>query len=267
MSHTHQNKKAYAGARSQNQSAITSFFSPASASPTDAPASSYAAPTLPPAIQSNLLNVGMRVRKSVPEGYKTGSYSAFTLFSDTTVPKFTNTNTTTTITMAPSASTTSTSPKTRPRSGNRELTPFCGSAILRVGGMSSQQWGAYSPENETEDVPFLTSSQESVGSEDGEVSTPVGGNKRRFFDEEEESGEGVVVMGGFSPLGVLGERRRLAVPRRKKTWSGNGKLPAHVGQVRIFGQENSGVGVAGDFEDADFLDYELAGEVEMSGCN
>ncbi|EKD16459.1 ribonucleotide reductase inhibitor [Drepanopeziza brunnea f. sp. 'multigermtubi' MB_m1] len=264
MSHTHQNKKAYAGARSQNQSAITSFFSPASASPADAPVSAYAAPILPPAIQSNLLNVGMRIRKSVPEGYKTGSYSAFTLFSDTTVP--TTTTTITTTTMAPSAPITSTSPKTRPRSGNRELTPFCGSAILRVGGMSSQQWGAYSPENETEDVPLLTSSQGSVGSEDGEVSTPVGGNKRRFL-EEEEADDGVVVMGGISPLGILGETRRLAVPRRKKTWSGNGKLPAHAGQVRIFGQENSGVGVAGDFEDADFLDYELAGEVEMSGCN
>lgn len=248
---SHPNKKAYAGARSQNQSAITSFFSPASASPDDAP-SAYAAPVLPHNVQSNLLNVGMRIRKSVPEGYKTGSYSAFSLFSDTTVP------------MAASSSPIS-PPKTRPRSGNRELTPFCGSAILKVGGMGTQQWGIHSSSDdgveEEDDVPFLMSSQETI---DGEVFTPSG-NKRRFLDEEEE---GAVVLDSVSPLRGLGERV-LAVPRRKK-WGGNGhgKIPAHAGQVRIFGQENFGIDAAADFEDAEFLDYEgLSREVEMSGCN
>jgi hypothetical protein len=42
-----------------NQAQITSFFAPA----------------LPNDVASNLLSVGMRVRKSVPEGYKSGTYA------------------------------------------------------------------------------------------------------------------------------------------------------------------------------------------------
>lgn len=44
------------------QPSITSFFN------------QDRVPALPPSVKSNLLNVGMRVRKSVPEGYKSGSY-------------------------------------------------------------------------------------------------------------------------------------------------------------------------------------------------
>lgn len=50
---------------SANQATITSFFKPA-ADPT---------PALSAAVQSGLLSVGMRVRKSVPEGYKSGTYA------------------------------------------------------------------------------------------------------------------------------------------------------------------------------------------------
>jgi hypothetical protein len=49
---------------SANQSQITNFFSR-----TQAPVA------LPDSVQSGLLSVGMRVRKSVPEGYKSGSYA------------------------------------------------------------------------------------------------------------------------------------------------------------------------------------------------
>ncbi|CCX08020.1 hypothetical protein FPQ18DRAFT_314632 [Pyronema domesticum] len=48
-----------------DQAPITSFFKPAE----------KLRPELPEAIQSSLISVGMRVRKSVPEGYKSGSYA------------------------------------------------------------------------------------------------------------------------------------------------------------------------------------------------
>ncbi|KAI5817254.1 hypothetical protein BZA77DRAFT_310184 [Pyronema omphalodes] len=48
-----------------DQAPITSFFKPAE----------KLRPELPEAIQSGLISVGMRVRKSVPEGYKSGSYA------------------------------------------------------------------------------------------------------------------------------------------------------------------------------------------------
>src|SRR4051812_33262795 len=123
-SHIHQAKRPYAGSHSQSQSTITNYFSPSSTLPGAASAPAPAQPTLPHAVQSSLLSVGMRIRKSVPEGYKTGSpYSSFSLFSDSTAP-----NSSSTIT-----------PKykgTRPRAGMRELTPFCG--LMKTGGLGVQ---------------------------------------------------------------------------------------------------------------------------------
>ncbi|CZT09256.1 uncharacterized protein RAG0_14068 [Rhynchosporium agropyri] len=289
----HQAKRPYAGTRSSSQSAITSYFSHASPSQetdinskpaayclSSQPHTSYT-PALPHSIQSNLLNVGMRVRKSVPEGYKTGSYSAFTLFADNTVPSDS--------TYSMSAMSSSPSPpalKTRPRSGARELTPFCG--ILTVGGMAAQQWGTYNSSGssgemdedstEEDDVPFLSSQGSTISSSSlqAEGAFTPGGNKRRFFEDEDEtsnlfssSSTGLSPNTFMDTSPVVGERI-LAVPRRKK--SAGGKGPGHISsQVRIFGQENlhggrNGNG-NGDFEDAEFLDYGLAGEVEMSGCN
>lgn len=171
-----------------------------------------------------------------------------------------------------------------------------------MGGMAGQQWGIYDPADgdggmdedtsgsEEDEVPFLssqgsTSTVSSEGSGMG-VYTP-GGNKRRFFEDEEggfgsaAAGTGTSSFGtgfgtgsGFGMGSGLGDRV-LAVPRRKKG-SGSGKVPVHTaGQVWIFGQENFNVGGGGkedvDFEDAEFLDYGLIGnadgEVEMGGCN
>ncbi|KAL2065561.1 hypothetical protein VTL71DRAFT_3231 [Oculimacula yallundae] len=285
----HQAKRPYEGTRASSQSSITSYFTHATPSdtsrqqlyslpPNTSLPTTNNTPSLPHSIQSNLLNVGMRVRKSVPEGYKTGSYSAFTLFADNTTPS-SNTNTPT------SAMPDSSSPpalKTRPRAGNRELTPFCG--ILTVGGMAAQQWGIYNPNggemdedlSEEDEVPFLSSQGSTISSSSLDDKYTPGGNKRRFFDDEDvnfnldsnaSSNFNSNGFMNFSPN--LGERV-LAVPRRKNT---AGKAPARTaGQVRIFGQENFNVGRSGngngeDFEDAEFLDYGLAGEVEMSGCN
>jgi hypothetical protein len=207
----------------------------------------------------------MRVRKSVPEGYKTGSnYSGFTLYSDSHSPTtVSNTQTSPTLPLQ----------RKGPRPRARELTPFCG--ILKVGGMAGQQWGIYNPssryneevmdeEDEEEEeemgLPGLTSSQESAtstSSGDFGRRTPMG-TKRRFFEDEDEVGD---ERGGEEML----RERVLAVPRRKK-WAGM------VGKGQ--GQENvnmgGGVGVVGqdiDFGEADFLDYGLVmdGEVEMGG--
>src|SRR3954451_22137749 len=88
-------KRQFAGAASDPaQRQITSFFGRASPSSADAaPRPSHQAalegPILPGQVQTGLLTVGMRVRKAIPEGYKTGStYNAFTLWADdnTTTP-------------------------------------------------------------------------------------------------------------------------------------------------------------------------------------
>lgn len=187
----------------------------------------------------------------MPEGYKTGSYSAFALFSDAPPSP----------THEPAMAVAQLSTegvKTRLRSGNRELTPFCG--ILSVGGMGAQQhW-----EEDEDDLPFLSSQGSTISSSSlmDEDTFSLNTNKRRFFEEEEEMIEGSVVMGG------LGQGQRLmAVPRRKKGLDGEGVGKGGV-RMRVFGQENSGNG-EGDFGDAEFLDYEglVAGdEVQMGGC-
>lgn len=70
------------------QPSITSFFARTDGPDTftstttitssyNAPTSSTASPALPSSVQASLLNVGMRVRKSVPEGYKTHKQAQF----------------------------------------------------------------------------------------------------------------------------------------------------------------------------------------------
>jgi hypothetical protein len=184
----------------------------------------------------------MRVRKSVPEGYKTGSYSAFTLFQDTPSPPVEEVKSATKVVARPRA---------------RELTPFCG--ILKVGGMAQQQWGIYNSvgngslgqeedadDGDEDEMPML-----SQGSTVSNASTASfgGPNKRRFdLEDDKEHEEEVKVLG-------LGERA-IAVPRRMK------KSVQKV--VRVVGQENLG---DVDFEDAEFLDYGLVGggDEEMGG--
>lgn len=244
----HQAKRPYAG----SQPSITSYFlqSPSAVSPmttysiSNFPSAAPAdprSPPLPPSVQSNLLSVGMRVRKSVPEGYKTGSYSAFTLFSDPTpvheVP----------VQQQPRIR----RPALRPSA--RELAPFCG--IMKVGGLAQQQrsWEAYEDETDSaimedeDDVPAL--SQGSTNSDSSVASRGVG--KRRFdLDEEDE-------VSGEKDFVPLSGRRIMAVPRRR----GTAKLGGAVGVV---GQENLDADM--DFGEADFLDYGLVDEVEMVGA-
>ncbi|KAM0283507.1 hypothetical protein ACHAQH_002458 [Verticillium albo-atrum] len=230
---TPRTKRQFAGAASDPaQRQITSFFNP---SGTPAPSSQPAASVLPSSVQTNLLSVGMRVRKSVPEGYKTGTYSAFKLWSDAPV--------------APS-------PKTMPAfkaPAQRELLPFCG--IHNIGGFASQPVDDNDEEEgsdvpDIDDVPGLTSSQESVEST---FSAP---SRKRIYDDDEEDAptdslqvscqtKNAWAEGDVSPrsLTLAGwvNARPMAVPRRL----GHRKTTAAVAGSE---QEN-----LKDFEEADFL--------------
>lgn len=250
MSHP-RTKRQFAGAASDPaQRQITSFFS--SASSTSPPPSSQDdvdKPILPSAVQTNLLSVGMRVRKSVPEGYKTGTpYSGFKLWSDaeSSLPKCK-------------------APIVGPQ---RELLPFCG--IHSIGGLSSQ------PSREDDDlpsliiddedgvpglddVPGLTSSQETVDSNPPSVAGSQAGRRKRFFEDAEEddgtlaprqwSDRSAWMEGDVSPRSLTPEgwsnSRTIAVPR---------KLGRRKAGVAVAGsgyeQENA---TANDFGEADFL--------------
>ncbi|KAI9640336.1 hypothetical protein NHQ30_011078 [Ciborinia camelliae] len=247
-----QAKRPYAGSQPQ----ITSYFTPGSTSLPAPPPSSQYQPTIPGPIQSSLLSVGMRVRKSVPEGYKTGSYSAFNLFSDTTPATKSHIS---------SASPVSTAAPTkykgaRPRAVNRELTPFCG--LMKVGGMSVQGYNESGEaiedgdEEEYEEAVWA-SSQESMMSNDSAGSYGGGnGTKRRFSDEEAENAD---IFGGGNEGGALMNAgdRRIAMPKTRKGEKGSGGGMS----MGFGGDENSDV----DFGEADFLDYGLVEEVQMGG--
>lgn len=175
----------------------------------------------------------------MPEGYKTGSYSAYTQFSDNSAPLPMQTNL----------------PRNRPRA--RELTPFCG--ILKVGGMAQPQWGICNStrdsevviEDEEEDfVPSL--SQGSTISSDS-VATP-GGRKRRIDFDIEPPEEQLGTSTERVNVLRLGERA-MAVPRRQKA-------AIKISGVVDMGQENEDVDL--DFGEADFLEFEF-GDSDMSG--
>ncbi|KAI7410707.1 hypothetical protein KC332_g6257 [Hortaea werneckii] len=255
------------------QPSITSYFDQRPGPPSSAPASSaslnphrpttknawdaYSPPILSPPVpeetQASLLSVGMRVRKSVPEGYKTHETlgdgmgrgeGGFGVGSK-----------------APSSSAPAKVGRGRvggggiaaATRGGRELMPFCG--LHKVGGLgvSSSFGGAQEDEEEDEeDVPGLTWSQETVESSQGSLmgaGFAMGGgysgsqieSKKRTYDEEMEEEmdayfeDGAGEAADMGQFGVAG--RKIAKPR---------------GAVRRKGG-NGSEGVEGDFEEASFL--------------
>src|SRR5690606_36458243 len=118
-------KRQFAGAASDpSQRSIISFFPRTGSSVTSADGPSkpvshgaLGGPALPPQVQTDLLNVGMRVRKAIPEGYKTGgAFSALTLWAEENSSGPSNSRSTTATTTAPGMIFTS---------ARRELEPFC----------------------------------------------------------------------------------------------------------------------------------------------
>lgn len=145
-------------------------------------------PLLPDEVQSSLLTVGMRIRKSVPEGYKTHKtvYSRFS--SDHLGSSFGSG-------MQDYPSITTSSSIYQP--GHAELAPFCG--LHKIGGMavqpmprpssgvSSYQFSRKGAEQADEPDPWsLPSSQESINS--NAPSAPS--NKRTLtFDQEDDNAD------------------------------------------------------------------------------
>ena len=163
------------------QPSISSYFGhikDANCHPVTAPTSTLG-PVLPATIQSSLLNVGMRVRKSVPEGYKTKQK----MFCDPSKPF--------------GASTSRSNRNQSASASFNGLLPYCGT--LKVGGYESQL-----PVPEETDLPPLQSDSDDWGfpsSQESYVSTisntsliapahvPIettSSNKRRREDADEE---------------------------------------------------------------------------------
>ncbi|KAI0551461.1 ribonucleotide reductase inhibitor-domain-containing protein [Xylaria curta] len=281
-------KRQFAGAASDPaQRQITSFFTSttgtASASPNNNHNNNnyyYISQTpsqLPAYVQTNLLSVGMRVRKSVPEGYKTGNYNTFALWDESDT--------------GPTTSTMGEGQRSRANafSSPRELLPFCG--IHRVGGLDTQSGDdrptpstfrlptgtsttpAYQPMfgvngTDIDDMPGLTSSQESVESNASSITPPPGssgaGTRKRFFVEDEDDQiPGQLNLWRYnsdislSPLN--GNGRPMAVPRKGRL---RAKFSGTTTAMSGAGQENLMV-VDSDFEEAEFLDR-ATWEVDMN---
>lgn len=215
----------------------------------------------------------MRVRKSVPEGYKTGLSKKHNSCTglDSGVGGVAQALSLCP-TPCPPFATFQTLALTR-----RELTPFCG--IMKIGGMAVQGWDYDSSQGDNDeadmlaedDVPFL-SSQGSTISTISSASRPS--CKRRFDDEEADEGAQLdkvvydiwrdadddiplsprtrpIVLTPRRPGLVLGTgRRTMAVPRSRRKWAGG------VKSVVLEGQENDIGGVSGcDFGEAEFMDW------------
>lgn len=152
-----------------NQSSIKSFFTTVGSS--SAPASTdiddYALPlkpTLPDHVQSLLINVGMRVRKSVPEGYKTHKslpVPTISYMHPASIPQLSSTD-------LPASS----APElyTKPS----ELTPFCG--LHKIGGIGSQP---------TSSAPGLSYTQSTIASSMSPQTPQTNTRKRSYADDME----------------------------------------------------------------------------------
>ncbi|CAN8100760.1 unnamed protein product [Discula destructiva] len=280
-------KRQFAGAASDpSQRQITAFFGKPSPGP--ASVAAPARPVLPVDTESNLLTVGMRVRKSVPEGYKTGSYCALGLFNHD------NHHNAPATTPVPARAA-----HVAPRSGMRELLPFC--AINNIGGLAPtlQQPSSTAASSffvlhhdaavpNLDDIPSLSSSQSSLATNSSTNTAPstpglLSTRKRSYSDDVDgdddnnmpavsaclqvPSGEwmdGQVSPRSLVPVGSQWRNTRvMAVPKKRvrKTdcWAetmGQENVPEMMvldgdGNEKEKGSKED----VDDFPEADFLDY------------
>lgn len=236
----------------------------------------------------------MRVRKSVPEGYKTGTYTAMGLFKDfNTMPEE--------LTKKSSHSSSSRQPSAN-NSSQRELLPFCG--INKVGGLSSQPSFTFespSPPSShgfamgdvpsIDDVPSLSSSQDSIKSSSRALSIDIGRpttaatNRKRVYSDGEESDtpsvsdclqvpSGEWMDGQVSPRSLVPvgweNTRVMAVPRKMRQLRASGAAASSSGptvnkmgqKYGVVDQENI-MAVDEDFPEADFLDYRALDDADI----
>ena len=224
-------KRPFAGASADpSQRQITSFFG-AQSDMDVVTNEALPQPSLPSNIQSNLLSVGMRVRKSVPEGYKTVGTSAFKLWTDNTKPSEVKSN-------------------NSPRVVSRELLPFCG--INKVGGFESQPEfppSVFDDVPSEDAVPELTMSQKSVESN--------GPSRKRVYDDDDDEASLQAFSSGWSNDAgsgkSLGNSRVLAVPQSRVR---------NASFVKKVDQEN--MANDGDFDEAEFLVFDEDNDMNMT---
>ncbi|OAX77434.1 hypothetical protein ACJ72_08268 [Emergomyces africanus] len=274
--------------RRRFQVPITHYFpsNDSAASPDGSTHFNYAAPThspvpaLPHKVQSSLLTVGMRVRKSVPEGYKT----------ETTVTKmgvFTSHANSSSATSQTRTPTTSTS--------YAELAPFCG--VLKTGNFAVQTFPraptgpdqemhhSHALDEEWDKGSIPSSSLESTDSFSSQTTihqpTP-GTNKRRFEPEladsdsdDKEDEYSSNFPRGFHQMWKSTIPFSTALPSSSHTPSSSSSRPIlfprqgrkivsyqihqqRQHKVRYYGEENhdpivASMSEAPDFEEAEFL--------------
>jgi hypothetical protein len=268
----HQHKKPF-------QLPITSFFGRDTSdtvidqADSIAPRQQQQQPSLAPTVQASLLSVGMRIRKAVPEGYKT--HKTLLVNDEENIPP-----------TAPYGSDLSSS-RDQDSGRQRGLQPFCG--IHQVGGLGVQEtsWSAYEfgyrYQPDTADAfgsmadDGFPGSQESNASSvsTGSVRLPLGTGKRRYEEDADEE-EFDTLEFGLMPLDqsfggqqqqqaqqsfhrpMASRQRSYARPRARRTnsrqlSSGNGAGPMQT--TISFG--------ADDFDEASFL--RPFGEIDMGG--
>lgn len=229
-SDTHIRKRPY-------QPSITSYFNhnsrDGSISQSLRPASTLS-PPLPAETQASLLSVGMRVRKSVPEGYKTHKTLGIAGFPfPSTAP----------------AKRSSGAEWQGSSTGARELTPFCG--LHKTGGWAAQEVPSSSApavmhRGNDVGVPELDFSQDTLASTQRSFassgSPDVSSRKRTYEEDAEEE-----IDAFFHEVDAEeAEARRMARDDRAiaKMKGPSGKAPVG-GPLKVVGED--------DFEDAAFL--------------
>ncbi len=242
------------------------------------------APSVPDHIQSSLLSVGMRVRKSVPEGYKTpkGLASPPSTILQTPLRKphsaFREVNPALEAMKIPVDTSAST------LQHQRELLPFCG--LNKIGGYAEQPTRSSSLfASAANSFPLPTQAfSQPFSSQDSGYGTDIQrAYGKRGWSEEEDGMQGVGGVGGINylfniPAMVSGEedvpvsplsespppslppQRQLAQPKSRRRPAPDQEMTesdsygAHEGRLAA--------GHASDFEEADFLDGH---EVAMGG--
>jgi hypothetical protein len=195
-------------------------------------------PSLPAETQSSLLTVGMRVRKSVPEGYKTHKTMATEEFP------FPSTAPANAASARPAWKTTD----------SRELAPFCG--LHKVGGLSSQGSFDAPPSSAPSafptgrdsraSMPGLSMSQTTRSSTQSSMASnaaPKLSNKRSYEEDIEDDLDAY-----FDE--VEAEEQMAPVEGRRIARLKNSPHKQTVGDVRV---HDSTGGLAGNFEEASFL--------------
>ncbi|KAL2006502.1 hypothetical protein VTN00DRAFT_9170 [Thermoascus crustaceus] len=217
-----------------------------------------ATPALPHKVQASLLTVGMRIRKSVPEGYKTEALkpSVYALAAASA-----SSTTTTSTTSSSSDVSTGRLGYCAARTSYAELAPYCG--IHKIGNLAMQSFPEPAGQTPSDQVStdegdafsLPSSSQESVTTTSSISLPPPNPHKRTYDDELSDDEEDVSfnnrvsinsnIPGRTILSPRLGQQRRVFSPLRNND-----------NRTREDQQENRdpfSMDVDGDFEEAAFL--------------